>query len=84
MACTNIFFAYNNISIEKIIGINYLFFKIKVQAIFLKSDLSGIIDRTNVDLGPIDVILKRAWKLQEARTLADVLLNCCDNQLTIV
>ncbi len=56
----------------------------KVQVIFLKSDLIGIIDGIDVDLGPTDVILQRAWKLQEGKTLADVLLNCWDNQLTIV
>ncbi len=50
----------------------------------MKSDLIGIIDGTDVDLGPTDEILQRAWKLQEGKTLAYVLLNCCDNQLTIV
>ncbi len=58
--------------------------KMKVQVIFLKNDLIGIIDGINVDLGPTDIILQRAQKLQEGRTLANVLLNCCDNQLTIV
>ncbi len=34
--------------------------KMKVQVIFLKNDLIGIIDGINVDLGPTDIILQRA------------------------
>jgi len=56
----------------------------KVQVILLKFYLIGIIDGTDVNLGPTNVIIQKAWKLQEGKTFANVLLNCCDNQLTIV
>jgi hypothetical protein len=51
---------------------------------FLKNDLIGIIDGTDVDLGLTNVTLQSVWKLREGRIPTDVLLNCCDNQLTMI
>ncbi len=79
MTSISIVLTHNTLSIEKLKVTNYLLWKMKVQEIILKNDLIGIIDVTSVDLGYIDVILKKAWKLWKGRTFADVLLNYCDN-----
>jgi hypothetical protein len=63
MTSISIVLTHNTLSIEKLKVTNYLLWKMKVQEIILKNDLIGIIDVTSVDLGYIDVILKKAWKL---------------------
>jgi hypothetical protein len=45
----------------------------------LKNDLIGIIDGTDVDLGPTNVTLQSVWKLHEGKIPIDVLLSYCDN-----
>ncbi len=69
----------NTISIEKLNGTNYLLWKMKVWVMSLKIDLIGIIDGTNVDLGPTNVTLQSVWKLHEGKIPIDVLLSYCDN-----
>jgi len=57
MASINIVIAYNTISIEKLNDINYHFWTMKVQEIFLKNDLIATIDGIGVDFSPTSEII---------------------------
>jgi hypothetical protein len=69
MASINIVLAYNTISIEKLNGINYYFWTMKVRAIFLKNDLIATIDGIGVDLCPTSVIVQRVGNFEKEEHL---------------
>jgi hypothetical protein len=65
MACTNTIFAYNTTSIEKLNDTNYPYWKMKVQIIFLKSDLIGIID---------EMLQTNCWQSQSLKVHSHLVL----------
>jgi hypothetical protein len=69
MASINIVLAYNTISIEKLNGIKYHFWTMKVQTIFLKNDLIVTIDGIGVDLSPTSVIVQRVGNFEKEEHL---------------